>query len=198
MLTIARILLTLTVLGYAAVTIKADFNKTHATNPKWTPHARFHVVWQILSYSGVGLIALYLIWSDGPNPIERLYLAAAISAAIYGAFFAAVWWRGRYSAARSMTIMAICRSSRRSGRRPGAGMSTSPPSRCSPHFGAPASRRCWRPSAARRQRLLVSGTSMPSAVARSIWWSCSCIRILRICSANANSPNASHCRMRSR
>ena len=112
MLTIARILLTLTVLGYAAVTIKADFNKTHATNPKWTPHARFHVVWQILSYSGVGLIALYLIWSDGPNPIERLYLAAAISAAIYGAFFAAVWWRGRYSAARSMTITAICRSSR--------------------------------------------------------------------------------------
>ena len=66
MLTIAKILLTLTVLGYAAVTIKADFNKTHATNPKWTPHARFHVVWQILSYSGVGLIALYLIWSDAP------------------------------------------------------------------------------------------------------------------------------------
>ena len=81
MLTIAKILLTLTVLGYALVTIKADFNKTHATNPQWTPHARFHVVWQILSYSGVGLIALYLIWSDGPNPIERLYLAAAISAA---------------------------------------------------------------------------------------------------------------------
>jgi hypothetical protein len=90
MLTIAKILLTLTVLGYALVTIKADFNKTHATNPQWTPHARFHVVWQILSYSGVGLIALYLIWSDGPNPIERPYLAAAISAAIYGAFFAAV------------------------------------------------------------------------------------------------------------
>ena len=70
MLTIAKILLTLTVLGYALVTIKADFNKTHATNPKWTPHARFHVVWQILSYSGVGLIALYLIWSDGPNPMR--------------------------------------------------------------------------------------------------------------------------------
>jgi len=93
MLMIAKLLLTLTVLGYALATIKADFNKTHATNPKWTPHARFHVVWQILSYSGLGLIALYLIWIDGPNPLERLYLAAALSAAIYGAFFLAVLTR---------------------------------------------------------------------------------------------------------
>jgi len=93
MLTAARILLTLTIVGYALVTIRADFNKTHATNPTWTPHARFHVVWQILSYAGVGLIALYLILVPGPAPLERLYLAAAISVAIYGAFFTAVFAR---------------------------------------------------------------------------------------------------------
>jgi hypothetical protein len=72
MQTIARILLTLTALGYRLATIKADFNKTHATNPTWTPHARFHVVWQILSYSGIGLIAL------------------ALGVAVYGAFFTTV------------------------------------------------------------------------------------------------------------
>jgi len=77
-------------------TIKADFNKTHATNPRWTPHARFHVVWQILSYSGVGLIALYLIWIDGSMPLERLYLAAALSVAIYGAFFVTVFARSLF------------------------------------------------------------------------------------------------------
>jgi hypothetical protein len=99
MLTMARILLTLTVLGYALVTIKADFNKTHATNPKWTPHARFHVVWQILSYSGVGLVALYLIWVDGPQPLEHLYLAGALSAAIYVAFFIAVFARPMFGGA---------------------------------------------------------------------------------------------------
>src|SRR6201996_3167404 len=99
MLLTAKLLLTLTVLGYAAVTIKADFNNTHATNPKWTPHARFHLVWQGLSYFGVGLIALYLIWIDGPNPMERLYLAAAISAAIYGAFFIAVLTRPMFGGA---------------------------------------------------------------------------------------------------
>ena len=85
---LARILLSLATLGYGLATIKADFNATHATNPKWTPHARFHVVWQILSYSGIALIALCLIWLDGPLPRERLYLAAALALAIYGAFFA--------------------------------------------------------------------------------------------------------------
>jgi hypothetical protein len=96
MLTVARILLTLSVLGYAAGTVKADFNKTHATNPAWTPHARFHVVWQILSYSGIGLIALYLIWSGGPNAFEHLIVAAALAVAIYGAFFATVLSRPVY------------------------------------------------------------------------------------------------------
>jgi hypothetical protein len=86
---LARILLTVATLGYGAATIKADFNKTHATNPQWTPHARFHVVWQILSYSGVGLIALGLIWLSGPLPTERLYLAGALAVVMYAAFFIA-------------------------------------------------------------------------------------------------------------
>ena len=64
---LARILLTVATLGYGFVTIKADFNATHATNPLWTPHARFHVVWQVLSYSGIALIALGLIWIGGPH-----------------------------------------------------------------------------------------------------------------------------------
>ena len=89
-------LLTLAVLGYGLATIKADFNKTHATNPKWTPHARFHVVWQILSYSGIGLIALCLIWLGGPAIRERLYLAGALSAAVYGAFFLALFCRSLF------------------------------------------------------------------------------------------------------
>jgi hypothetical protein len=89
-LLVARILFTLSTLGYAAGTVIADFNKTHATNPQWTPHARFHVVWQICSYVGFGLLALALIWWPGPLAIERLYLAALMSALVYAAFFVAV------------------------------------------------------------------------------------------------------------
>ena len=87
---IARILFTLATIGWAALTVVADFNKTHATNPKWTPHARFHVVWQISSYVGFGLLALALIWAPGPYPLERLYLVAVMGAIVYAAFFVAL------------------------------------------------------------------------------------------------------------
>jgi hypothetical protein len=47
----ARILLTVVTAGYAVAPLIADLNSTHATNPLWTPHARFHVVWQVLRCS---------------------------------------------------------------------------------------------------------------------------------------------------
>ena len=87
---LARILITLATFGYALVTIVADLNPTHASNPTWTPHARFHVVWQVSSYAGLGLLALALIWWPGPYAIERLYLACAFAAAVYCGFFIAL------------------------------------------------------------------------------------------------------------
>ena len=33
---LARILFSLMTAGWAVLTVFADFNKTHATNPKWT------------------------------------------------------------------------------------------------------------------------------------------------------------------
>lgn len=91
---IARVLLTVNTIGYSLIPVLADFNKTHATNPTWTPHARFHVVWQVLSYCGIGLIALWLVWSAGA--VSKLWLAVAIAAAMYAAFFATVFSMPRY------------------------------------------------------------------------------------------------------
>jgi hypothetical protein len=90
-LLLARILLTLVTIGYGAVTVKADFNKTHATIPLWTGHARFHVVWQITSYVGFALLALGLIWLPSPEALAHLYLACAFAVVIYGAFFITVF-----------------------------------------------------------------------------------------------------------
>ena len=88
---LARILLTLVTAGYGVATILADINKTHATNPTWTPHARFHVVWQVSSYAGFGLLALGLIWTPGAYAAERLYLACTFAAIVYAAFFVALF-----------------------------------------------------------------------------------------------------------
>lgn len=88
---VARILLTLVTAGWSFATVIADFNKTHATNPAWTGHARFHVVWQICSYVGFGILALALIWTPGPLVRERLILVAVMAAIVYGGFFIAAF-----------------------------------------------------------------------------------------------------------
>ncbi len=64
----AKILISLVALMTAFGPMKADFNKTHATNPLWTPHARFHVVWQVLCQAGVAMFVLYILWgTDFPG-----------------------------------------------------------------------------------------------------------------------------------
>jgi hypothetical protein len=84
---LARILLTITTIGFSIVPMFADLNKTHATNPLWTPHARFHVVWQVLSYGGIGIISMMLLWRDGGDYLTQLYLVLGMCASVYAAFF---------------------------------------------------------------------------------------------------------------
>ncbi|MGV0906704.1 DUF6640 family protein [Mycobacterium novum] len=85
----ARIILTVVVLGFSALPAGADFNRTHATNPRWTPHARYHVVWQVSSYLGIGVVALGLLWIPGPDLAARAYLVSLLALCVYGGFFAA-------------------------------------------------------------------------------------------------------------
>lgn len=59
----AKIILSLVAFAMGVGPMRADFNSTHATNPLWPPHARFHVVWQVLAQSGVSLFVLVLIWA---------------------------------------------------------------------------------------------------------------------------------------
>jgi hypothetical protein len=86
-----QILLTVATLGYSLIPSIADFNKTHATNPLWTGHARYHVVWQVSSYIILGLGVLYLIWAPSEDYVFRMKLAGCCGIAVYGGFFTALF-----------------------------------------------------------------------------------------------------------
>jgi hypothetical protein len=83
----ARLLLTIALAGYAILTLRADLGETHARNPRWRPHARFHVVWQAATNAGSVLLGLGLIWWPGAMILARFYLAAVIGGIILAAFY---------------------------------------------------------------------------------------------------------------
>ncbi len=60
-------------------TLAIDLNRTHATNPTWPGHARFHVVWQSLSVALFSIVELMLIWSRSPNQSVAFYFAALLA-----------------------------------------------------------------------------------------------------------------------
>jgi hypothetical protein len=95
MLLTIKILLTIATLGYSAIPGIFDSNSTHATNPSWTGHARYHVVWQVSSYIYVAVLMLYLIWTAGTD-LRLLWIAAITAACMYGGFWTAYAFRPAY------------------------------------------------------------------------------------------------------
>lgn len=87
MLLTAKILLSIVTLGYSVIPTIFDFNDSHATNPSWTGHARYHVVWQVSSYDFIALIALYLTWRA--EAASYLWIPILMALAIYGGFWVA-------------------------------------------------------------------------------------------------------------
>lgn len=85
---VPRLLMTSMAVAIAVGPVVADFNKTHATNPLWPPHARFHVVWQVLTQIGSSVLALVLLWRDSTEYAFQLYLAGAILYVWIVTFFA--------------------------------------------------------------------------------------------------------------
>ena len=84
---VPRILISLVAVAISIGPMFADFNKTHATNPAWTPHARFHVVWQVLCQAGVSLVILYLLWAPSADALTHVWLGAGLTFVWIVSFF---------------------------------------------------------------------------------------------------------------
>lgn len=95
MLLTVKLLLTIATLGYSAIPSLFDFNESHATNPSWTGHARYHVIWQVSSYDYIAILSLYLIWTAGVDA-GQLWIPALLCLFIYGGFWTALLTRKAY------------------------------------------------------------------------------------------------------
>ena len=92
----ARAIVTVIALGQGIMPLFIDLNRTHATNPLWTGHARFHLVQQVFTLLPAAAIELALLWCRGPAFHARFYLAALLTATSLAGFMVAVLARPLY------------------------------------------------------------------------------------------------------
>ena len=87
---IKKIAITFSVFLYAFVVPYLDINETHVWNPDWTPHARIHEVWQLITNSSIGVVCLWLVW------YKEVRLSTLLSLIVTGGFLLAFFLKDGY------------------------------------------------------------------------------------------------------
>jgi hypothetical protein len=99
---LARMLMTLILLGGSALSFVLDWSSNHLLNPLWHPHARFHGALLLFLLAGVSIMGTWLLWRRSKEPEVAFKVAAAISVAYWTPLFyipyllpSSTWWAGR-------------------------------------------------------------------------------------------------------
>jgi hypothetical protein len=93
---LARAIVTAIAGGQGILPVFIDLNRTHAANPLWTGHARFHLVQQVFTLLPAAAIELALLWYPGAALPARFYLAALLTGTSLAGFLVAVIARPLY------------------------------------------------------------------------------------------------------
>ena len=86
-----KLLISLAICSYALAVPILELNETHLYNPDWTPHARIHELWQLISNSCLGLLSLYLVWFK-----NQIRLPSILGLIVTGGFLTAYLFRSLY------------------------------------------------------------------------------------------------------
>ena len=95
-LLLARLMVTAVAAGQGVAPLFIDLNKTHATNPLWPGHARFHIVWQTFSLTLASAIEVALLWWPSSQSRALFYLAALLTSVPMSGFLLALMTRRVY------------------------------------------------------------------------------------------------------
>lgn len=93
---VARWIVTAIAAGQGIAPVFIDLNRTHATNPSWPGHARFHLVYQIFTLLPAAAVEIGLLWWPGVGMRGRFYAAALLTATPLAGFLAATLTRPLY------------------------------------------------------------------------------------------------------
>ncbi len=93
---LARLMVTAVAAGQGITPLFIDLNKTHATNPLWPGHARFHVVQQTFGLTAFAAIEVILLWWIAPGSPLLFHLAALLTSIPIFAFLIATVARTLY------------------------------------------------------------------------------------------------------
>lgn len=111
---LARVLMTLILLGGSVLSFVLDWRSNHLLNPLWHPHARFHGALLLFLLAGVSVMGTWLLWRRSKEPEVAFKVAAAISVAYWTPLFyipfllpSSTWWAGRPGAEPRIDGMVI-------------------------------------------------------------------------------------------
>ena len=77
-------------------TLAIDLTRTHATNPDWPGHARFHAVWATANVALLTMLTEGVLWYPGLREALRFHLALLLTLIPMLGFMAALVAKARY------------------------------------------------------------------------------------------------------
>jgi hypothetical protein len=81
---ISKLLITISIIFYALVVPYLEINSTHVFSPDWIAHAKIHEVWQLITNSSLGILALWFIWKE-----DKIKTGALLGILVMGGFLVA-------------------------------------------------------------------------------------------------------------